>query len=401
MRTLSFLKTTVLTQALLTFLPAHAQQSSPDPMPERSAPPASQAAPAEWLVYVGTYTGPGSKGIYLLRLNSTGGELRNEGLAAEIDNPSFLAIHPDHTRLYAVGELASFRGKKSGAVSAFAIDPAGRLTLLDQQVSGGEGPCHVSLDFRHRSLLIANYSSGTVAAVPLEPKDKLGQPGVVLHTGSGPNARRQERPHAHSINPDPEGNFALAADLGADKIFIYRLGDGHKLVPHDPPAVSLAPGSGPRHLAFHPNGRFVYVNNELNSTVTVFAFDSKRGTLKEIETRTTLPPGFTGENYTAEVQVHPSGKFVYVSNRGHDSLAIFAIDAATGRLTPVGHEPTQGNWPRNFRIDPTGTWLLAANQKSNSVVVFRVDAGTGKLRATGAKAEVSAPACIRYVPAGR
>lgn len=391
----------VLAQGSFLSVPASAQPAGPDAKPSGGGSPSVAAAPAEWLVYVGTYTGPKSRGIYLLRLDAATGALQSEGLVGEVDNPSFLAVDERGGRLYAAGELNDFGGKKSGAVSAFAVDPrSGRLKLLSQQASGGAGACHISLDRVHGQLLVANYASGTVAAVPLREKDELGEPYAVQHEGSGPNARRQSRPHAHSIHADPAGRFALAVDLGADKIFIYRLGDSRPLVPGDPPAVSLAPGSGPRHLAFHPNGRFVYVNGELNSTVIAFRYDSARGRLREIETRTTLPPGHAGDNYTAEVQVHPSGKFLYVSNRGHDSLAIFAVDDATGRLRPVGHEPTRGSFPRNFCIDPTGKWLLVANQKSDSIVVFRIDPETGKLRPTGVQAEAPTPVCIRYMPAG-
>ncbi|HPU32920.1 MAG TPA: lactonase family protein [Phycisphaerae bacterium] len=399
MRISRFCTLIIVAQVFLPAGPGFAQSNRTDPA--TASPPPVATAPAEWLVYVGTYTGAKSKGIYLFRLQAATGVLQSEGLAGEVENPAFLAVDARRNRLYAAGELASFRGKKSGAVSAFAIDPrSGRLKLLSQQVSGGSGACHISLDQAHKQLLVANYSSGTVAAVPLLPQDELGEPYSVQHHGSGPNARRQESPHAHSINPDPAGRFALAVDLGADKVFIYRLGDAQALVPHDPPAVSLPPGSGPRHLAFHPGGRFVYINHELNSAVTAFKYDADRGLLREIASFPTLPPGVTQENYTAEVQVHPSGRFLYVSNRGHDSLAVFAIDAATGRLTPIGHEPTQGSFPRHFCIDPTGTWLLVTNQRSDSIVVFRIDPQTGQLRPTGVRAEAPSPVCIRFLPAG-
>lgn len=350
-------------------------------------------------VYVGTYTNTGSKGIYLLRLDPAAGRLKMEGIAAEVANPSFLALHPTGRYLYAVGEIADFQKQRSGAVSAFAIDRERvQLTPLNQQPSGGTGPCHLSVDPAGRNVLVANYGSGSVAVLPIREDGRLGPSSAqVQHEGSGPNQRRQDRPHAHSIHVDPAGRFAFAADLGADKLFIYRFDAREgKLSPADPPAVATVPGGGPRHFAMHPNGRLAFVNNELTSSVTAFGYDPEKGSFTRIVTRSTLPDDFQGENTTSEVQVHPSGRFLYVSNRGHDSIAIFSIDADTGRLEPLGHEPTQGKTPRNFGIEPAGRYLLAANQHSDSIVVFRIDAETGKLEPTGSKVEVPAPACIRF-----
>lgn len=353
--------------------------------------------------YVGTYTSPttGSKGIYLLEFDSRSGTLRSAGLAAEVASPSFLAVHPDRRFLYAVGELHEFQGRKSGAVSAFAIDAAsGKLTLLNQQPSGGQGPCHVTIEPGGRYVLAANYTSGTVASLPVNVDGRLAPPvSTAQHKGSGPNTKRQETPHAHSINLDRAGRFAFAADLGADRVFVYRFkaADG-SLSPADPPWASLAPGSGPRHFAFTPDGRHAYVINELTSTVTAFSYDAERGSLKELQTVSTLPAGFSSPSFTAEVQVHPSGRFLYGSNRGHDSIAVFAIDRETGRLTALGHEPTRGQVPRNFCIDPTGMWLLAANQKSNNIFVFRIDQQTGLLTVTGDGVEVPSPVCLRLLP---
>ncbi len=365
--------------------------------------PTDSAGPHQFWVYVGTYTSPtnGSKGIYLLNMDTQSGELTPKGLVAEVKSPSFLAAHPNRRFLYAVGEIFEFQGTKNGAVSAFAIDPpTGKLTLLNQQPSGGQGPCHVTVDPTGKCVLTANYTTGTVAVLPIDKEGRLGQPSAIdQHKGSGPNARRQQSPHAHSINIDPAGRFAFAPDLGADKVFVYRFraNDG-SLVANDPPATLIAPGSGPRHFAFHPRGRFAYVINELTSTVTAFSYDAQRGVLKELQTISTLPEGFTGESFTADIHVHPSGKFLYGSNRGHDSIAIFAIDEQTGRLSAIGHEPTRGKKPRNFAIDPSGSWLLAANQDSNTIVVFGIDLRTGRLTTTGNPLDVPSPVCLRLVP---
>jgi 6-phosphogluconolactonase len=299
-----------------------------------------------------------------------------------------------------VGEVADFQGKKAGAVSAFSVDPGtGKLALLNQQSSGGGGPCFVSTDTAGKHAFVANYGGGSVACLPIESDGRLREASAfVQHQGQGPTPR-QKQPHAHSIKPDPTGRFVMAADLGLDKLLVYRFDvAGGKLDPHDPPAGVLAPGSGPRHFAFHPGGKFAYVINEMKSTVTTFAYDAGRGALTEVQTVPTLPDGFAGNNSTAEIVVHPSGKFVYGSNRGHDSIAAFSIDGQSGRLTPAGHEPTGGKTPRNFNIDPTGTWLLAANQNSATVVVFKIDPATGKLTPTGTVANIPSPVCVKFLP---
>jgi 6-phosphogluconolactonase len=355
----------------------------------------------EMLVYVGTYTDGRSKGIYLFRMDLTSGQLTPIGLAAETANPSFLAIHPNHRYLYAVNEIGNFEGTDSGAVSAFALDPVtGKLTPLNQQSSRGGGPCHLIVDREGKDVLVANYGGGCVAVLPIQPGGRLGPATCFIqHHGSSVNPQRQKEPHAHSINLDAANRFALAADLGLDKILIYRFDpDKGTLVPSDPAAAAVAPGSGPRHVAFHPNGRWAYVINEMASTVTTFDYDPKAGTLTTVQTVSTLPEGFTGSNTTAEIQIDPSGRFLYGSNRGHDSLAIFAIDPSTGRLTPVGRESTGGKNPRNFLIDPTGHYLLAANQDSDNIVVFRIDLQTGQLTRTGQVAEVPKPVCIKMMP---
>jgi len=353
-------------------------------------------------VYFGTYTDTTSKGIYMGMFDVAEGRLSGIELAAPAARPSFLAIHPRRPLLYAVGETANFQGKKTGVVRAFAIEASGKLRLLNEQPSGGAGPCHVSVEPGGRCVLVANYSGGSVACLPIEEGGRLAPPSsVIQHRGSGPNRQRQEGPHAHSINVDPTGRFALAPDLGCDKVFVYRLeAAAGRLIPHDPPAVDLAPGAGPRHLDFHPNGQFAYVINELNSTVTTLAYDAAAGRLKVVASVSTLPADFSGPNTTADVHVHPSGKFLYGSNRGHDSIAIFAI-GADGTLRPLGHQPTRGKTPRNFALDLTGQYLLAANQDSDTVAVFRIDIQTGLLRPVGEPVAVPRPVCIRLLPSER
>lgn len=359
------------------------------------------AAAKEWLVYVGTYTAgtSTSKGIQALRLDRATGALTGLTLAAETENPSFLALHPNGRALYAVNEVAQFDGKPGGGVTAFTIGKGGALTKINEQNSGGGGPAHISLNKEGTYAFVANYGGGSVSAYPVAKNGRLGaQTGFVQHEGSGTDPKRQTRPHAHSINVDPSGRFAIAADLGLDKLFVYKFDKAKgTLSPNEPPFATVAPGSGARHFAFAPNGRFGYAINELKSTITVFAWDAAKGTLTEVQTLSTLPEGYTGESFTADVQVHPSGKFVYGSNRGHNSISVFAVDQKTGKLTLSSTQSTGGSWPRHFGIDPAGEFLLAANQRSDSIVVFRIDAGTGALAETGKTAQVGQPACVRFI----
>jgi len=362
------------------------------------------ASAREFFVYFGSYTGAKSKGIYVSRLDAATGRLSEPELAAETKNPSFLAVHPNQRSLYAVGEVNDFDGKRTGAVSAFALDPkSGRLTLLNQQPSDGSGPCHLALDSKGRCVLVANYGSGSIASLPVEQDGSLGKAvSTIQHTGSSVNPQRQAGPHAHFITPDKSDRHALVCDLGLDQVLVYRLDAKlNTLTANDPPSASVAPGAGPRHLAFSPTGKFVYVINEMGSTITAFAYDARRGALKELQTVSTLPSGFTGSTSCAEIEVHPSGKFVYGSNRGHDSIAAFALDGKSGKLTLVEHQPTQGKTPRHFAIDPTGRWLLAENQGSDTVVVFEIDTKTGKLRATGQAVAVGSPVCAVFAMAGK
>ncbi|MCX5685279.1 MAG: lactonase family protein [Planctomycetota bacterium] len=357
---------------------------------------AQAAAPQAVRVYIGTYTGPKSKGIYQMQLDLATGALSAPELAGEVANPSFVAIHPTNKFVYAVSEA----GGNDATVSAFAVAPeTGKLTFLNKQPARGSGPCYVSVDKTGKAALAANYNSGSICAMPIGADGQLAEAtAAIQHAGSGPNAARQKGPHAHCIDVDPTNHFVLSCDLGLDKVLVYRF-DAAKatLVPNDPPSASVAPGSGPRHIAFHPNGKFVYVISELANTVTAFAYDGQRGTMSQLGSVSTLPAEFDGRSSTAEIEVHPSGKFLYGSNRGHDSIAIFAV-AADGKLKPLGQQPTQGKNPRCFGIDPSGTWLLAANQDSGNVVVFRIDAATGLLKASGATAAVSAPVCVKFMP---
>lgn len=359
-----------------------------------AAPPEGK----EIAVYFGTYTGPKSKGIYLSRLDLASGKLSAPILAGETEQPSFLALHPNRRFLYAVNEAGGGR-QGTGQVTAFAVGADGRLSLLNHQPSQGSSPCHLVVDRLGQNVLLANYGGGSVAAFPVMAAGRLGKStGFVQHSGSSTNPQRQKQPHAHSINLDAANRFAVAADLGVDKLLVYRF-DAAKgtLLPNEPPSASVKAGSGPRHFAFHPDGRHGYVINELASTVTAFKYDAERGVLKEVQTLSTLPKDFSGTSYTAEVQVHPSGKFLYGSNRGHDSIAVFAIEAG-GTLRYVENMPTGGSTPRNFGISPDGRYLLAANQKSDNVVVFRVDPKSGRLTSTGSTLEVPSPVCVKFLP---
>ena len=368
-----------------------------------SAEPAQPPPDGQYLVYVGTYTGAKSKGIYAYRLDAKG-VLTPLGLAAESVHPTFLAIHPNRRFLYAANETGDFKGTKAGAVSAYSIDlKTGKLTLLNQQSAGGSGPCHLVVDSTGQAVLVANYGGGSVAALPVREDGRLGEASAFIqHHGSSVNQQRQAGPHGHHITTDPANRFALACDLGLDKVLVYRFDPAKgTLLPNDPPAAALKPGAGPRHLAFHPTGRYAYVINEMACTLTAFGYDSQRGQLQELQTLSTLPEGDSGKTNkgAAEVDVHPSGKFVDGSNRGQDSLVVFAIDAKTGRLAHVEHQLTRGKTPRNFGIDPTGTYLLAANQGTDSIVVFRIDPETGRLSPTGQVVDgVGAPVCVKFVP---
>ena len=351
-------------------------------------------------LYVGTYTEGDSEGIYVYRMHPTTGTLEFASIADAGENPTFLAIHPRRRYLYAVNEISEFEGKASGSVSAFAIDQTnGELTFLNRKSSVGDGPCHLVVDSTGNYVLAANYGGGSVCMLPILDDGRLGDAAdFVQHEGANTASRRQSAPHAHSIVTDPANCYVFAPDLGLDKIMSYRLDlTAGKLVPNDLPYAAVKAGAGPRHFDFHPSRRYAYVINELDSTITGFTYDEASGTLNEIQTVSTLPDDFQGTNYTADVHVHPSGKFLYGSNRGHDSIAIYDVDETTGRLSSAGHEPTQGEAPRNFGIDPSGTFLLAANQASNTIVTFRINQQTGDLNPTGQITEVPAPVCLKFL----
>ena len=347
-------------------------------------------------VYFGTYTlGDGSsKGIYRSVLDLETGKLSKPVLAAESKSPSFLEIHPNGKFLYAVSQAGG-----TGGVSAYAIDKDGGLKFLNQQPSGGAGPCHVSIDHVGKNVLAANYTGGSASVIPIKADGRLGEPtGFVQHEGSSLNPQRQQGPRAHSINVSPDDRFAFVADLGIDKIMIYKL-DVEKgtIVANNPAFAKVKPGAGPRHFSFGPNGKYAYVINELDCTITAFAYESASGVLTEVETVTTLPEGFEGDNTCAEVRVCPSGKFVYGSNRGHDSIVVYRVDLAKGGLSFVEHETAGIKTPRNFNIDPTGKFCLVANQSADSVVVFMIDPKTGALKPTEHKISISKPVCVRFL----
>ena len=351
------------------------------------------------LVYVGTYTSGKSEGIYLYRLNLSSGELKHVATTNGVKDPSFLTIAPSRRYLYAVNEVEEFAGQKSGAVSAFAVDQrTGELRFLNQQPSLGGAPCYVTMDDAGKFVLVANYVAGNVAVLPVQSDGSLGQAAdLKQYQGSSINRERQEGPHAHCIVLDPAGRFVYSCDLGTDKVMIFRFdAQAGKLIPNEEPWVQLKPGAGPRHLTFHPGGKYAYVINEMHATVTVFAVDQQKGSLKEVQTVPTLPADFKAENTSADIHVSPNGRFLYCSNRGHDSIAAFKIDARTGRLSFIAHESTQGRAPRNFAIDPTGAFLLAANQKSDNIVTFQLDQKTGWLRPTGHVVEVPSPVCLKF-----
>lgn len=363
---------------------------------------AAEPAPHDdYLVYIGTYTrGSDSQGIYRMRLDAHSGEMTDVQLAGEAMNPSFLAVHPQRTTLYAVSEIEQLDGRSTGGVAAFRIDPrTGDLTPLNVQPSGGAAPCYVTTDSSGRVALVANYTGGSVAALPITANGSLEPGNLVQHVGQSVDPRRQEGPHAHAIVLSPDETRAYAPDLGLDRVLIYQVNAATgTLTANDPPFAAVAPGSGPRHFDFHPARKFAYVINEMASTITAFSVDAATGGLTELQTVSSLPEGEYPGNSTADIHVHPSGKFLYGSNRGHNSIVVFAIDEKKGTLKHVQHQPTLGEVPRNFGIDPTGRILLAENQQSNTIHSFTIHPKTGKLTPTGHKVDVPRPVCVRFVP---
>jgi 6-phosphogluconolactonase len=358
----------------------------------------------EYIVYVGTNTHSKSKGIYAYRFQPSNGRVSPIGLVAETPNPSWLTVHPGLRYLYAVNEAELKREPgKPNNISSFALDRAsGKLTFLNRASAGGQGPCYVSVDWTGKTLLLANYGSGSVAALPIQTDGRLGEAtAFVQHKATSVNAQGQPRPRGHCILASPNNRFVLAADLGLDQVFVYRF-DAAKgtLNPNDPPFAKIASGTGPRHIAFHPNKKFVYVVSEMGNIVTMFQYADSKGALTELGTVPTLPKEFTGRSTSAEIEVDRTGKFLYTSNRGHDSIAVFAIDPKKGTLAPVEYVPTLGKTPRSFALDHTGQYLFAANQDSNNIVLFRVDPNAGKLTPTGTVLDdTPEPTRVLFVPA--
>lgn len=352
-------------------------------------------------VYFGTYTKGDSKGIYRSEFDTQTGKLSEAEVAAETTSPNFLAIHPDGKHLYAVSEVNDADGKPVGGVVGYQLDPAsGELTRINGQSTKGAGPCHLVVDPTGKNVLAANYSGGSVVCLPIKENGSLEEASsFIQHEGSSVDPRRQTAPHAHSINTAPDNRFAVAADLGLDKILIYRFDPNTgSLKPNDPAFVRTPRGGGPRHFAFHPNGKFAYSNNEILLSVTAYEYNGERGILNPLQTVSTVPEGTPLKgNSTAEVRVHPNGKFVYVSNRGPNSIAVFKVDQNTGLLDRVGIVSTGGKTPRNFNLTPGGKWLLAANQNSRNIVVFKINEETGLPEPTGDEIEVPNCVCVRFL----
>ncbi|MBM3756110.1 MAG: lactonase family protein [Acidobacteria bacterium] len=360
-----------------------------------SLPSFAAAKAKQFRVYIGTYSRGESKGIYSFVLDTGAATLKPEGLAVEAENPSFLAIHPSGNYVYAVGETEKYKTENAGSISAFKIDHAtGKLQKLNDASSGGAGPCHVNVSRNGQFLVAANYGAGSCCAYAIDATGALGK-RTAFHQHSGSSVSpRQTGPHAHSVNFDRANKHVIVADLGLDKVLAYKFNAATGAMEQGT-AASLKPGSGPRHFSFHPKGKFAYVINELTCTVTAFKWNN--GTLTEIETVTTLPEPLKQGYSTAEVVAHPNGRFLYGSNRGHNTIAVFQIDQATGKLKSIEHKSTQGAVPRNFAIDPTGQFLIAANQNSNTIVLFRINQQTGALDAVGAPIPAPVPVCVRYL----
>jgi 6-phosphogluconolactonase len=350
------------------------------------------------LVYFGTVTGPKSKGIHAYRFDSSKAQVESLGMVAEIVKPSWLVEHPNHKYLYATSDLGN---DVVGFLYSYKIDArTGSLTLMNKVPAGGGGPTHLAVDKAGKVLLSANFGGGQVAAFQLNEDGAIGkQTALMQHTGKGITSRQQS-PHAHGVTISADGRYVLAADLGVDKVFSYRLDvQQGTLAPNDPPSATQPPGFGPRHIVFHPNGQFAYLVNEIESAVTAFAYDSAKGGLKPIQTISTLPEYFVyGAKSAAEVWIDPAGRFLYMLNRSDDTVVVFAIDPQKGTLQPVQRIATQGKFPWHFIADPSGQYLFVANRDSDNVTLFKIDSGTGKLAPTGQSFSVPSPICVTFVP---
>jgi len=360
---------------------------------------ANRSSAAEFTFYVGTYTYGKSEGIYICSMDTISGAIHLKGVKKDVTNPSFLTIDHNNRFLYAVNEIYETEGKSGGSVSAFRINQkTDTLEFLNKQPSAGAAPCHLSIDKNDRFVLVSNYTSGNVAILPVLENGSLGAPiEVVQHEGSSITPKRQQGPHAHSTTLDTSNHYAYVADLGIDKVMIYKFDNKFgKLCPSDKPFIQVAPGAGPRHFVFHLDGKKAYLINELNSTLTAFDYDAKTGDLSETQSISTLPSDFTGENACADLHISSSGRYVYGSNRGHDSIVVFAVDESNGELSVIQHQSSLGKTPRTFAIDPTGRFLLVANQNSDTIVVFAIDSQTGKLSFIGYELKIPTPVCVRF-----
>jgi 6-phosphogluconolactonase len=365
----------------------------------------------EMLVYVGTYTEPirfgtvkilqgKGEGIYVYRLDQTSGAMELVGKTTGVTNPSYLAFDSTQRFLYAVNELKTYEDQPTGTISAFAVDPkTGKLEFLNKRLTHGTDPCHVFVDKKRKYVFVANFMSGSVCVLPVLDDGSLGEASdFIQHQGSSIDPARQKGPHAHSVTLDEAGRFAFVPDLGLDKLMVYKFDPKRGMLePNEAPWVKMKPGAGPRHVAFHPSGKFAFLINELDSTLASLSYDGRKGTFKELQIVPTLPEGYRGESTCADVQVSPSGAFVYGSNRGHDSIVIYRINQRTGRLNYVGHESTRGKTPRSFGVDPSGRFLLVANQDSDTIVTFRIEPKTGKLLPTGHAMQVPTPVCVKFM----
>jgi len=365
----------------------------------------------DYLVFVGTYTDPilfgtgkilegKGEGIYAYRMDPATGDMELTAKNTGITNPSYLAFDSDCKYLYAVNELKEYQDKLTGTVSAFAVNSQnGELTYLNKKPTGGTDPCHLIVDKTNKNVLLANFMSGSICVLPIQADGSLGDASeFIQHQGSSIDPNRQQGPHAHAVTLDASNQYAFVPDLGLDQTRVYRFdAAAGTLVPHATPGVKVKPGAGPRHIVFHPNGCLAYLINELDSTIAVYRYEADQGMLHEVQTIATLPENFQGLSTCADVLVEPSGQFLYGSNRGHDSLAIYKIDQNSGRLDCIGHESTRGKTPRNFAIDPAGNFLLAANQDSDTMITFRIDPRTGKLNPTGQVTDVPTPVCVKII----
>ena len=350
----------------------------------------------KYYLYVGTYTDGEEDGINVFTFDATDGDLDYVTTVKNVKNPSYLAIHEKKNLLIAVNEVGQFNGEKTGSVSSFRINPGtGDLTLLNQVASGGGAPCYVSINKAGTLALVSNYSGGNIGAFQINSGGSINKmTDLKQHVGKSVDEKRQKGPYAHSVMIDPKEDHALAVDLGIDKVISYSIDEKHgKLIEQS--SFNLAPGSGPRHIAFHPNKKFVFVINELSSTITACTYNHSDGSIKEIETQSTLPDDFGGTSYCADIHVSPDGNFLYGSNRGHNSIVIFSIDKNTGRLSKIDHQSVKGEWPRNFMIDPSGQFLLVANQHTDNIVVFKIDKDSGLLKSNGVEVKVSKPVCLK------